>query len=66
MAETKTPKKYFAEGKWTFENFRYAARQIRKPDEGYLDSQLPVMEEMADKANEIINKEKECLKEKYK
>ncbi len=32
----------------------------------YLDSQLPVMEEMAGMANEIINKEKEWLKEKYK
>ncbi len=40
LAETKTPEEYFAEGKWTFENFRYAAQQIAGLGEDYIGASL--------------------------
>ena len=36
VAGLKTPEEYFAEGKWTFENFRYAAQQIEKLGKDYV------------------------------
>ena len=32
---------------------------------GYIDSQKPVMQQMCDKANEIINEEREMLKKEF-
>ncbi len=35
-AGIKTPDEYFIEGKWTFENFRYAAQQVTKLGKDYI------------------------------